>query len=46
VIGIGAWEISIGRMNPRRLLAFAAFLGYLYPPVRGLPQCPQHTQWF
>ncbi|MFF3913192.1 ABC transporter ATP-binding protein [Streptomyces sp. NPDC001852] len=38
VIGIGAWEISTGRMTIGRLLAFAAFLGYLYPPVRGLAQ--------
>ncbi|MET9070749.1 ABC transporter ATP-binding protein [Streptomyces sp. NPDC004232] len=38
VIGIGAWEISTGRMTLGRLLAFAAFLGYLYPPVRGLAQ--------
>ncbi|WP_037730791.1 ABC transporter ATP-binding protein [Streptomyces roseochromogenus] len=38
VIGIGAWEISTGRMSLGQLLAFAAFLGYLYPPVRGLAQ--------
>ncbi|MFC9278211.1 ABC transporter ATP-binding protein [Streptomyces collinus] len=38
VIGIGVWEISSGRMTLGRLLAFAAFLGYLYPPVRGLAQ--------
>ncbi|MEW2158577.1 ABC transporter ATP-binding protein [Streptomyces sp. NPDC007189] len=38
VIGIGAWEISTGRMTLGQLLAFAAFLGYLYPPVRGLAQ--------
>ncbi|MGQ5636432.1 MULTISPECIES: ABC transporter ATP-binding protein [unclassified Streptomyces] len=38
VIGIGAWEISTGRMTLGRLLAFSAFLGYLYPPVRGLAQ--------
>ncbi|GGJ31628.1 protein-tyrosine-phosphatase [Streptomyces brasiliensis] len=38
VIGIGAWEISAGRMTLGQLLAFAAFLGYLYPPVRGLAQ--------
>ncbi|MFJ2392556.1 ABC transporter ATP-binding protein [Streptomyces sp. NPDC087843] len=36
VIGLGAWEISQGRMSLGRLLAFAAFLGYLYPPIRGL----------
>ncbi|MFF4575001.1 ABC transporter ATP-binding protein [Streptomyces sp. NPDC001410] len=38
VIGIGAWEISTCRMTLGQLLAFAAFLGYLYPPVRGLAQ--------
>jgi ATP-binding cassette subfamily B protein len=38
VIGIGAWEISTGRMTLGQLLAFAAFLGYLYPPLRGLAQ--------
>ncbi|MFD9390390.1 ABC transporter transmembrane domain-containing protein [Streptomyces sp. NPDC060000] len=38
VIGIGAWEISTGRMTLGQLLAFAAFLGYLYPPVQGLAQ--------
>ncbi|WP_329072521.1 ABC transporter ATP-binding protein [Streptomyces sp. NBC_01429] len=38
VIGIGAWEISRGRMTIGQLLAFAAFLGYLYPPVRNLGQ--------
>ncbi len=38
VIGLGAWEISAGRMTLGQLLAFAAFLGYLYPPVRDLGQ--------
>ncbi len=38
VVGIGAWEISTGRMTLGQLLAFSAFLGYLYPPVRGLAQ--------
>lgn len=38
VIGLGAWEISAGRMTLGELLAFAAFLGYLYPPVRSLGQ--------
>ncbi|GGN60402.1 protein-tyrosine-phosphatase [Streptomyces albiflavescens] len=38
VIGLGAWEISQGRMSLGRLLAFAAFLGYLYPPIRNLGQ--------
>jgi ATP-binding cassette subfamily B protein len=36
VIGIGAWEIAKGRMTLGQLLAFAAFLGYLYPPLRSL----------
>ncbi|MEW2259883.1 ABC transporter ATP-binding protein [Streptomyces sp. NPDC047869] len=36
VIGLGAWEISAGRMSLGQLLAFAAFLGHLYPPVRSL----------
>ncbi|WP_327429827.1 ABC transporter ATP-binding protein [Streptomyces sp. NBC_01236] len=38
VIGLGAWEISAGRMSLGKLLAFAAFLGYLYPPIRNLGQ--------
>ncbi|MFB6984172.1 ABC transporter ATP-binding protein [Streptomyces scopuliridis] len=38
VIGIGAWEISQGRMTLGQLLSFTAFLGYLYPPVRNLGQ--------
>ncbi|MEW2811162.1 ABC transporter ATP-binding protein [Streptomyces massasporeus] len=38
VIGIGAWEISRQRMTVGQLLSFAAFLGYLYPPVRSLGQ--------
>ncbi|MET7682714.1 ABC transporter ATP-binding protein [Streptomyces sp. NPDC005423] len=36
VIGLGVWEISAGRMTLGQLLAFAAFIGYLYPPVRDL----------
>ncbi|TXS41222.1 ABC transporter ATP-binding protein [Streptomyces sp. uw30] len=36
VIGLGVWEISAGRMTLGQLLAFAAFIGYLYPPVRNL----------
>lgn len=36
VIGLGAWEISQDRMTIGKLLAFAAFLGYLYPPIRSL----------
>ncbi|MFF2331730.1 MULTISPECIES: ABC transporter ATP-binding protein [unclassified Streptomyces] len=38
VIGFGAWEISAGRMTLGELLAFAAFIGYLYPPIRNLGQ--------
>ncbi|MFI8189539.1 ABC transporter ATP-binding protein [Streptomyces sp. NPDC085946] len=38
VIGLGVWEISAGRMTLGQLLAFAAFAGYLYPPVRSLGQ--------
>ncbi|MBX7549525.1 ABC transporter ATP-binding protein/permease [Streptomyces sp. tea 10] len=38
VIGLGVWEISAGRMTLGQLLAFAAFLGYLYPPIRSLGQ--------
>ncbi|MGW1026186.1 ABC transporter ATP-binding protein [Streptomyces sp. NPDC002577] len=38
VIGFGAWEISAGRMTLGDLLAFAAFIGYLYPPIRNLGQ--------
>ncbi|GAA3739709.1 ABC transporter ATP-binding protein [Streptomyces tremellae] len=38
VIGLGAWEISADRMSLGQLLSFAAFIGYLYPPVRSLGQ--------
>ncbi|MEV6763375.1 ABC transporter ATP-binding protein [Streptomyces sp. NPDC051105] len=38
VIGLGVWEISADRMTLGQLLAFAAFLGYLYPPIRNLGQ--------
>ncbi|MFJ7077990.1 ABC transporter ATP-binding protein [Streptomyces sp. NPDC098781] len=38
VIGLGVWEISADRMTLGGLLAFAAFIGYLYPPVRNLGQ--------
>ncbi|RXS67312.1 ABC transporter ATP-binding protein [Streptomyces sp. TM32] len=38
IIGLGAWEISAGRMTLGQLLAFAAFIGYLYPPIRDLGQ--------
>ncbi|MBV9024234.1 MAG: ABC transporter ATP-binding protein [Streptomycetaceae bacterium] len=36
VIGLGAWEISAHRMTLGELLAFAAFMGYLYPPIQAL----------
>ncbi|MFE7838894.1 ABC transporter ATP-binding protein [Streptomyces sp. NPDC057474] len=38
VIGIGVWEISAGKMTLGQLLAFAALLSYLYPPIRSLAQ--------
>lgn len=38
IIGLGAWEIAEGRMTLGQLLAFAAFIGYLYPPIRSLGQ--------
>ncbi|MFD3416786.1 ABC transporter ATP-binding protein [Streptomyces decoyicus] len=38
IIGLGAWEISSGRMTLGQLLAFAAFVGYLYPPIQSLGQ--------
>ncbi|WP_443080748.1 ABC transporter ATP-binding protein [Streptomyces sp. PTD5-9] len=38
IIGLGTWEISAGRMTLGQLLAFAAFIGYLYPPIRSLGQ--------
>ncbi|MEV0371216.1 ABC transporter ATP-binding protein [Streptomyces sp. NPDC050636] len=38
IIGMGAWEISKGRMTLGELLAFAAFIGYLFPPIRSLGQ--------
>ena len=36
VVGVGAWEISANRITLGGLLAFAGFLGYLYPPVQSL----------
>ncbi|MFJ9677023.1 ABC transporter ATP-binding protein [Streptomyces sp. NPDC101194] len=38
IIGLGTWEIAAGRMTLGQLLAFAAFIGYLYPPIRSLGQ--------
>ncbi|GAA4569164.1 ABC transporter ATP-binding protein [Planotetraspora kaengkrachanensis] len=36
IIGFGAWEIAAGRLTLGGLLAFAAYLAYLYPAVQGL----------
>lgn len=36
VVGAGAWEIAAGRLSVGGLLAFAAYLGYLYPQVQSL----------
>jgi ATP-binding cassette subfamily B protein len=36
VIGAGVWEISQHRLTPGGVLAFTAYLGYLYPPLRQL----------
>ncbi|WP_433246789.1 ABC transporter ATP-binding protein [Streptosporangium sp. CA-135522] len=38
VIGFGAWEIAAGRLTIGGLLAFAAYLAYLYPAVQSLGQ--------
>ncbi|MDF5755616.1 ABC transporter ATP-binding protein [Spongiactinospora sp. TRM90649] len=36
VIGVGAWEIAAGRLTIGGLLAFAAYLAYLYPAVQSI----------
>lgn len=36
VLGLGAWELTRGRITLGGLLAFAAYLGYLYPPIQKL----------
>jgi ABC-type multidrug transport system fused ATPase/permease subunit len=36
VIGIGAWELSAGRISLGGLLVFLAYLSQVYSPVRGL----------
>lgn len=36
IIGVGAWEIASGRLTIGGLLAFAAYLAYLYPTVQSL----------
>ena len=38
VLGMGAWELSASRITLGGLLSFAAFLGYLYPPIQSLGQ--------
>ncbi|MFF5210241.1 ABC transporter ATP-binding protein [Streptosporangium sp. NPDC000396] len=38
IIGFGAWEIAAGRLTIGGLLAFAAYLAYLYPAVQNLGQ--------
>ncbi|MFD0687478.1 ABC transporter ATP-binding protein [Actinomadura fibrosa] len=36
VLGVGAWELQADRITLGGLLAFAAYLGYLYPNVQSL----------
>jgi ATP-binding cassette subfamily B protein len=36
VFGVGAWDVARGRLSLAGLLAFAACLAYLYPPVQSL----------
>jgi ATP-binding cassette, subfamily B, bacterial len=36
VFGLGAWDVTAGRLSLAGLLALAACLAYLYPPVQGL----------
>lgn len=36
ILGVGAWEISAGRLTLGGLLAFAAYLALLYPAVQSL----------
>ncbi|WP_433519763.1 ABC transporter ATP-binding protein [Nonomuraea sp. CA-143628] len=38
ILGFGAWEITQDRLTLGGLLAFAAYLAYLYPAVQGLGQ--------
>ena len=38
VLGMGAWELTADRISLGGLLSFAAFLGYLYPPIQSLGQ--------
>jgi ATP-binding cassette, subfamily B, bacterial len=36
IFGVGVWDIGGGRLSVAGLLAFAACLAYLYPPVQSL----------
>jgi ABC-type bacteriocin/lantibiotic exporter with double-glycine peptidase domain len=36
VFAVGAWDVAGGRLSLAGLLAFAACLAYLYPPVQSL----------
>jgi len=36
VFAVGAWDVAGGRLSAAGLLAFAACLAYLYPPVQSL----------
>ncbi|WP_406688204.1 ABC transporter ATP-binding protein [Saccharopolyspora sp. ID03-671] len=38
VIGVGIWEIAAQRISIGGLMAFAAYIGYLYPPLQNLGQ--------
>ncbi|MDP9848432.1 ABC transporter ATP-binding protein [Streptosporangium lutulentum] len=38
ILGVGAWEIVEGRLTIGGLLAFAAYVAYLYPAVQNLGQ--------
>jgi ATP-binding cassette subfamily B protein len=38
VMGAGIWQISQGAMTLGGVIAFTAYLGYLYPPLRDLGQ--------
>lgn len=38
ILGVGAWEIVEGRLTIGGLLAFAAYVAYLYPAIQNLGQ--------
>ncbi len=40
VLGVGAWQISHHAASVGGLLAFSAYLGYLYPPLHSLAGLP------